>query len=618
MLLCLCWLLSNPNHLVTAMTLHKCPMCGNHYTSRQSLSRHRLAQHGKPKVCRWCPKEESRGDRMGRHVARAHPWVRLEVGASVWRADPADPIEVQKQPHFPTPRYSPFHEDDVLGYSPGCQEFVCYVPTARDLLEETPQAVVPSIKPPQQRLNTTVAPPRQVEVPSPPESRNVVVQPRQVAVDSSLETGNMVTPPRQVEVPSPPESRNVVVQPRHVAVDSSLETGNMVTPPRQVEVPSPPESRNVVVQPRHVAVDSSLETGNMVTPPRQVEVPSPPESRNVVVQPRQVAVDSSLETGNMVTPPRQVEVPSPPESRNVVVQPRHVAVDSSLETGNMVTPPRQVEVPSPPESRNVVVQPRQVAVDSSLETGNVITPPRQVEAPSPPDSGNEVVPPRQVTVNSPPETGNGVTPPRQVEITGTLEMENAASPLPHKVVVSRETLEYSAQPPRPQLPVSSNGAEVQAGRRIVIISKKRPSSDSAALDLSQKRKKDLPEEPQQAWESLMRSITTIRYEPRHPDGFIIHQNNPALFFLGAPSQFYPNFQARQLSHIRELARRTGQYLGVRHVPAGLSSVRREEMAILPDGTIYKMGATWTENVKDLPVTSRSKYCQVVDGRPQED
>ena len=510
MLLCLCWLLSNPNHLVTAMTLHKCPMCGNHYTSRQSLSRHRLAQHGKPKVCRWCPKEESRGDRMGRHVARAHPWVRLEVGASVWRADPADPIEVQKQPHFPTPRYSPFHEDDVLGYSPGCQEFVCYVPTARDLLEETPQAVVPSIKPPQQRLNTTVA------------------------------------------------------------------------------------------------------------PPCQVEVPSPPESRNVVVQPRQVAVDSSLETGNMVTPPRQVEVPSPPESRNVVVQPRQVAVDSSLETGNMVTPPCQVEVPSPPESRNVVVQPRQVAVDSSLETGNVITPPRQVEAPSPPDSGNEVVPPRQVTVNSPPETGNGITPPRQVEITGTLEMENAASPLPHKVVVSRETLEYSAQPPRPKLPVSSNGAEVQAGRRIVIISKKRPSSDSAALDLSQKRKKDLPEEPQQAWESLMRSITTIRYEPRHPDGFIIHQNNPALFFLGAPSQFYPNFQARQLSHIRELARRTGQYLGVRHVPAGLSSVRREEMAILPDGTIYKMGATWTENVKDLPVTSRSKYCQVVDGRPQED
>ena len=116
----------------------------------------------------------------------------------------------------------------------------------------------------------------------------------------------------------------------------------------------------------------------------------------------------------------------------------------------------------------------------------------------------------------------------------------------------------------------------------------------------------------------MQDITTERYEPWNPDGFLAHQNNPALFFLGARSQFYPDFQSRQLSHIRELATCMEQCLGMRHGPAALSYVQRGEIAILPDGIIYKMGAIWNDDVRDLPLMSRSKSCQVVDGWPQED
>ena len=106
----------------------------------------------------------------------------------------------------------------------------------------------------------------------------------------------------------------------------------------------------------------------------------------------------------------------------------------------------------------------------------------------------------------------------------------------------------------------------------------------------------------------MREVTSIRYEPRNADGYLRYINDPALFFLGAPSTFRPKFQGRQLARIRDAARRFGRYMGVRHFPVGVLSLRREEMAILPDGIVYKLSATWTEEAsKTAPPYSSEEY-----------
>ena len=108
---------------------------------------------------------------------------------------------------------------------------------------------------------------------------------------------------------------------------------------------------------------------------------------------------------------------------------------------------------------------------------------------------------------------------------------------------------------------------------------------------------DVPTTPEEAWSKLAAAVCQVDHESLKmpPQDFRSLQNDPALFFLGAPSHYLPGFQARQLERIRERARRGQAYLGVRHAPAGVHSIRREERAILPDGTIYECQATRIED-----------------------
>ena len=107
----------------------------------------------------------------------------------------------------------------------------------------------------------------------------------------------------------------------------------------------------------------------------------------------------------------------------------------------------------------------------------------------------------------------------------------------------------------------------------------------------------IPISPSVAWSKLAAAISPVNYDnlKKSPHEFRSLQNDPALFFLGAPSHYLADFQARQLAHIRERASHGHSYLGVRHTPVGVHSIRREERAILPDGTIYECQSTWIED-----------------------
>ena len=107
----------------------------------------------------------------------------------------------------------------------------------------------------------------------------------------------------------------------------------------------------------------------------------------------------------------------------------------------------------------------------------------------------------------------------------------------------------------------------------------------------------IPSSPSIAWPKLAAAISPVNYDnlKKSPHEFQSLQNDPALFFLGAPSHYLADFQVRQLAHIRERARHGHSYLGVRHTPVGVHSIRHEERAILPDGTIYECQSTWIED-----------------------
>ena len=107
----------------------------------------------------------------------------------------------------------------------------------------------------------------------------------------------------------------------------------------------------------------------------------------------------------------------------------------------------------------------------------------------------------------------------------------------------------------------------------------------------------IPISPSIAWPKLAAAISPVHYDnlKKSPHEFRSLQNDPALFFLGAPSHYLADFQARQLADIRERARHGHSYLGVRHTPVGVHSIRCKEKAILPDGTIYECQSTWIED-----------------------
>ena len=129
---------------------------------------------------------------------------------------------------------------------------------------------------------------------------------------------------------------------------------------------------------------------------------------------------------------------------------------------------------------------------------------------------------------------------------------------------------------------------------------------------------DIPISPSVAWPKLAAVISPVNYDnlKKSPHEFRSLQNEPALFFLGAPSHYLADFQARQLAHIRERARHGHSCLGVRHTPLGVHSIRREERAILPDGTIYECHSTWIEDPR--PRTKLSTRTQARGSRIDRD
>ncbi|XP_033738504.1 uncharacterized protein LOC117326029 [Pecten maximus] len=79
--------------------------------------------------------------------------------------------------------------------------------------------------------------------------------------------------------------------------------------------------------------------------------------------------------------------------------------------------------------------------------------------------------------------------------------------------------------------------------------------------------------------------------------------DPRFFFLGAPSTILQGNTAQLMRRTRMAARRKGQ-LRRHFVPLGYLSVRREEVATLPDGTTYRLIDYWTRD----PECKRTREC----------
>ena len=74
-------------------------------------------------------------------------------------------------------------------------------------------------------------------------------------------------------------------------------------------------------------------------------------------------------------------------------------------------------------------------------------------------------------------------------------------------------------------------------------------------------------------------------------GYVDFHLDPRLLFLGAPSASFQTPAARLLQSLRREALR-GPVQSSTRCPAGVGFVRKTERAILPDGTIYELTATW--------------------------
>ncbi|KAK3092073.1 hypothetical protein FSP39_024960 [Pinctada imbricata] len=84
--------------------------------------------------------------------------------------------------------------------------------------------------------------------------------------------------------------------------------------------------------------------------------------------------------------------------------------------------------------------------------------------------------------------------------------------------------------------------------------------------------------------------------------------DPRLFFLGAPSMYSMGQEAEALRGIHERARRLGDR-SLRFLPPDFTSYHREESAVLPDGTVYRIGSTLTRRYPPL----RTSSCQTKEG-----
>ena len=90
-------------------------------------------------------------------------------------------------------------------------------------------------------------------------------------------------------------------------------------------------------------------------------------------------------------------------------------------------------------------------------------------------------------------------------------------------------------------------------------------------------------------------------ECQKPDNYWQLQD-PHLFFMGAPSSIMQGTAAQALRAVRDQARRTGRR-SVTHLPLGVSSIQRQERAILEGGRVYEVITTWTLNGQTTSWTS---------------
>ena len=100
-------------------------------------------------------------------------------------------------------------------------------------------------------------------------------------------------------------------------------------------------------------------------------------------------------------------------------------------------------------------------------------------------------------------------------------------------------------------------------------------------------------------ETLPQKPTWIPYMVDAPLVAPYELHDPRTFFVGAPSSYMHGSAATFLQNKRREARSSGKldvhYRDPLEPPEGVAAIMKTERAILPDGTIYEMEATWVKD-----------------------
>ena len=523
--------------------LRHCEICKQTFTTQSAYHRHKTRMHVK-RFCRWCDHEEGRLYLLRDHVRKQHPWVNANGSPDVLYQSEDVPIERDTSHLFPTPKnYSPYSPEEIT------QPLVTYTPTPRVLLS-TPSMQVTSFRPIAPKLSSTETPtivctmPISPVVPVTPTPATVSAPVIPVTPKRTPPAAALGAPPRDE---MPPETR-AAKKPRKLGKDQ----------------------RMIVVAHCQEKPKSATYTVSASQSPASV-AKSPPD---------QSADGHGTPTSDWDVVDNEIELLEPVKISLETYRQRRTSEEETCSRN-----PEAPETDTSSTATTSGMRPDQSWFHLQQSVQQILNTTEQKSAK---EVWNEV---RREKKDVPP-------PPSDQPLDLSVRKSAPAQP-PNAPTLRHETQPSSAQ--RQPQPLDLTSGQVRRrrtlkARQALRAARRRNAQPGFALPGFVVPRK---------WEDMLRPVTNVTFEAPDEFGFRKWQGHPALFFLGAPSEFNPSMQGRIMRRFRHRAQLTQGYEGVRHQDLGLFMVLRQERATLPDGTRYECEATWVENPRAKEFKTKS-------------
>ena len=556
--------------------LRKCEFCGQTFTNRSAYNRHKTKMHAK-RFCRWCNHEEDRPYLLRDHIRRHHPHVNVNTTAEVLYRSADVPVEREL---FPTPaRYSPYTPEEV-------EMPLTYIPTPKvagtsfqPIAPRPQQTSTPVLLP--LAVNSMAASSQQ-----PPARKRTLERPRTVVVahchakvgkqdPDKLEDCTAVSQLSPVSDWADDENGMVLEEPPKITVEQYLKRQKKM---ESSDADEPESDLANGLKPDALWYDMQASIRHVLETTEQKSAEE--VWKEVAVAKRGPSSALGSQASSTVTSEEDLE--------------EMMSMDGPQLTASEPEQPRpDPSLPDDPEA--LQKDDGEQGVFTRLHLSSITTTPcpvmtcpdGDVSSPGPQHIGtplgelqNEVLDlsiasPTHVPVADASKANDKVVLPA----VGTGEEPQS------------DALDLSVRRPSASAPVVAN-AELP---HTETMRSRQPSSARKVpvrrVRVQNRTDFDVP----RTWSDMMRPVTNVTFEAPDRDGYRRWQGNPALFFLGAPSEFAPHAQGRILQRLRHRAKLCQGYQGIRHRDLGIYMIRRDERAVLPNGTTYELSATWVEN-----------------------